>query len=108
MSDRRTCSSLSPTGERRTSEATQDSYAVRTVIEDVFVEGKNEVDGRTPMSGDMDVIQRRILIRMASMIMKVWMVGSLSEAADNRGVRPESILASRNNTEMAEGTDGAI
>ncbi len=39
---------------------------------------------------------------MVSMVMKVGMVGSISEAADNRGIRPESILASLN-TEMAEG-----
>ncbi len=40
---------------------------------------------------------------MVSMVMKVGMVGSISEAADNRGVRLESILASLSNIEMVEG-----
>ncbi len=106
---------IAPTDEERTPGAILDSYAVRAVIEDVFMEDKNEGDGRTPRSGDRDVIQGRTLIRMVSMIMKVEMLGKISEVADDKKIKPEkkprniarrtpeSLLASLSNIEMVQG-----
>ena len=104
-----------PADERRTAAAVLDSYAVRDVIEDVFMEDKTEGDGRTPRSGDRDVIEGRTLIRMVSMMMKVEMLRRIAEVADDRRIKPsdkprnigrrtpEGILASLSNIERVEG-----
>ncbi len=106
---------IAPTDGERTAANILDSYAVRGVIEDVFMEDKNEGDGRTPRSGDRDTIEGRTLIRMVSMIMKVEMLCRISEVADDKTVKsenkprnigrrtPESLLASLSNIEMVEG-----
>lgn len=105
-----------PADEDRTAAAVLDSYAVRDVIEDVFVEDKVESDGRTPRSGDRDAIEGRTLIRMVSMMMmKVEMLRRIAEVADDKKIKPsdkprnigrrtpEGLLASLSNIEKVQG-----
>lgn len=104
-----------PADEDRTASAVLDSYAVRDVIEDVFMEDKVEGDGRTPRSGDRDAIEGRTLIRMVSMMMKVEMLRRIAEVADDKRIKPsdkprnigrrtpEGLLASLSNIEKVQG-----
>ena len=104
-----------PADEDRTASAILDSYAVRDVIEDVFMEDKVEGDGKTPRSGDRDVIEGRTLIRMVSMMMKIEMMRRIAEVADDKKIKPadkprnigrrtpEGLLSSLSNIERVEG-----
>lgn len=106
---------IAPTDGNRTAETILDSYAVRDVIEDVFIEDKVRGDGRTPRSGDRDTICGRALIRMVSMIMKVEMISRITEVANDKKIKPqnkprdiarrtpESLLASLSNIERIYG-----
>ena len=92
-----------------------DCYACRDIIEDAFLEDKNEGDGRTPRSGDRDVIRGRTLIRMVSLIMQMEMIHRSSEYDADRNVRsdqkprglskrtPGMLLASLSNLELIRG-----
>ena len=104
-----------PANEDRTAAAVLDPYAVRDVIEDVFMEDKVEGDGRAPRSGDRDAIEGRTLIRMVSMMMKVEMLRRIAEVADDKRIKPsdkprnigrrtpEGLLASLSNIEKVQG-----
>ena len=92
-----------------------DCYACRDIIEDAFLEDKNEGDGRTPRSGDRDAIRGRTLIRMVSLIMQMEMIRRSSEYDADRKVRsdqkprglskrtPGMLLASLSNLELIQG-----
>ncbi len=106
---------IAPADEERSPAAILDSYAVRGVIEDVFMEDKVEGDGKTPRTGDRETNKGRALIRMVSMIMKVEMIWRISEVADSKKIKPankprniakrtpEGLLASLSNIERVEG-----
>ena len=106
---------IAPSDPERKWQSILDSYAVRDVIEDVFMEGKVKGDGRTPRSGDRKVINGRMLIRMVAMIMKVEMLKRISEVADDKKIKPadkprnlsrrtpEDLLASLSNIERIYG-----
>ena len=106
---------IAPSDPERKWQSILDSYAVRDVIEDVFMEGKVKGDGRTPRSGDRKVINGMMLIRMVAMIMKVEMLKRISEVADDKKIKPadkprnlsrrtpEDLLASLSNIERIYG-----
>jgi len=106
---------IAPADKDRTATAILDSYEVRDVIEDVFMEDKVKGDGKTPRSGDRETIKGRALIRMVSMMMKVEMIWRISEVADDKKIKPankprnigkrtpEGLLASLSNIERVEG-----
>lgn len=106
---------IAPTDKERTATAVLDSYEVRDVIEDVFMEDKVKGDGKTPRSGDRDTVNGRALIRMVSMMMKVEMIWRIQEVADDKKIKPankprniarrtpEGLLASLSNIERVEG-----
>ena len=106
---------IAPSDPERKWQSILDSYAVRDVIEDIFMEDKVKGDGRTPRSGDRNVINGRMLIRMIAMIMKVEMLKRISEVADDKKIKPadkprnlsrrtpEDLLASLSNIERIYG-----
>lgn len=106
---------IAPTDKDRSATAILDSYEVRDVIEDVFMEDKVKGDGKTPRSGDRETIKGRALIRMVSMMMKVEMIWRIQEVADDKKIEPsdkprnigkrtpEGLLASLSNIERVEG-----
>ena len=106
---------IAPADRDRTATAILDSYEVRDVIEDVFMEDKVKGDGKTPRSGDRETIKGRALIRMVAMMMKVEMIWRISEVADDKRIKaadkprnigkrtPEGLLASLSNIERVEG-----
>lgn len=92
-----------------------DCYSCRDIIEDVFLEDKNEGDGRTPRSGDRDVIRGRTLIRMVALIMQMEIIHRSNEYEADKKIRnslkpkglskrtPEMLLASLSNIELIKG-----
>ena len=59
----------------------------------MFFEYKVEEDGRVPRSGDRDICRGRTLIRMVSLIMRMYMLKVVSEIRkadrDTKGRKPE-------------------
>ncbi|MBR2255412.1 MAG: transposase [Candidatus Methanomethylophilaceae archaeon] len=106
---------IAPAGSGRGFEDVLNTYAVRDVIEDGFLEDKSEGDGRTPRSGKRPNIRGRTFIRMVSSIMRMEMLNRISEVSRDRKTKaedkprdiekrtPASLLGSLSNIEMIYG-----
>lgn len=64
-------------------------YDCRDIVEDAFLEDKAEGDGRTPRSGDAEIIRGRTLIRMVSLIMTMEMIAESKEYENAHRTRAE-------------------
>lgn len=106
---------ITPAASRRGWEGILDTYEVRDIIEDGFLEDKSEGDGRSPGSGKTPNIRGRTFIRMVSSIMRMEMLNRISEVSDDRKLNPKlkpgdigkrtptSLLTSLSNIQMIYG-----
>lgn len=106
---------ITPAGSGRDWEDILNTYEVRDIIEDGFLEDKSEGDGRTPRSGKVPNIHGRTFIRMVSAIMRMEMLNRISEVADDKKMKkelkprdiekrtPTSLLSSLSNIQMIYG-----
>ena len=106
---------ITPAGSGRGWKDILDCYSIRDMIEDGFLEDKNEGDGRTPRSGLKPNIRGRTFVRMVASIMRMEMISRISEVSEDKSIKPEdkprdiekrtptSLLDSLSNIEMVYG-----
>lgn len=106
---------ITPARSGRDWEDILNTYEIRDIIEDGFLEDKSEGDGRTPRSGLTPNIRGRTLIRMVSSIMRMEMLDRISEVSNDRTMKaelkprdiekrtPASLLSSLSNLQMVYG-----
>lgn len=106
---------ITPASSGRDWEDILNTYEVRDIIEDGFLQDKSEGDGRTPRSGKKPNIRGRTFIRMVASIMRMEIIDRISEYANDDTVRkelkprdlekrtPGSLLSSLSNIEMVYG-----
>ena len=106
---------ITPASSGRGWEDVLNTYEVRDIIEDGFLEDKSEGDGRTPRSGLEPNIRGRTFIRMVSSIMRMEMLNRISEISNDKKLDPKlkprdiekrgptSLLTSLSNIQMIYG-----